>query len=185
MAASSADNVAESFVTAINNHQKSNPSICDVRIIIFQPDMLQSFTDTIQKALGQKAGKPGFWHTVTDTVKGFIGYGSKHEETSLPSASDDSSEVSLYYFSDDYTSIDGCIQAVDSYCRDETIKKVIADEALEHLNQSQRQKVYSLRNEFQVSVTFQQNLGQITIEGMQQDVYNAFEVVQKLLRDVD
>ncbi|XP_041369508.1 protein mono-ADP-ribosyltransferase PARP14-like [Gigantopelta aegis] len=141
MAASSADNVAESFVTAINNHQKSNPSICDVRIIIFQPDMLQSFTDTIQKALGQKAGKPGFWHTVTDTVKGFIGYGSKHEETSRPSASDDSSEVPLYYFSDDYTSIDGCIQAVESYCRDETIKKVIADQALEHLNQSQIERI--------------------------------------------
>ncbi|XP_041369385.1 protein mono-ADP-ribosyltransferase PARP14-like [Gigantopelta aegis] len=143
--------------------------------------MLQSFTNTIQKALEQKSGKPGFWHTFKD----YFGYGSKHGEAAQPSASEESSEVPLYYFSDDYTSIDRCIQAVESYCRDETMKKVIADEALEHLSQSQIQTVNNLENDFQVRVTFQQHLGQLTIEGIQQDVYNAHEVAQKLLREVD
>ncbi|XP_041369512.1 protein mono-ADP-ribosyltransferase PARP14-like [Gigantopelta aegis] len=133
IAVGSVDDVAESFVAAINNHQMIDPSICDVRIIIFQPDMLQSFTNTIKKALANTAGKSGF----LDTVKGFFGLGPKHGEVTQPSVQDKSSEIPLYYFSDDATCIDRCIQHVESYCGEEIITKVIADEALENMNQSQ------------------------------------------------
>ena len=60
MHGSSADTVAEAFVAAINQHQKSGPAISDVRIIIFQPDMLQTFNDTIQTALRQNADQSWF-----------------------------------------------------------------------------------------------------------------------------
>ena len=66
MAAKSAETIAESFVDAINDHQISEPSILDVRIIIFQPDVFQSFTNTIQKVIQKTSGKSGF----LDRVKG-------------------------------------------------------------------------------------------------------------------
>lgn len=69
--------------------------------------------------------------------KGFFGYGPKDEEASHSPVYDKSSEIPLYYFSDDLTCIDKCIQTIESYCGEEIITIPLVDEALAHLNKAQ------------------------------------------------
>ena len=57
-----------------------------------------------------------------------------NEEANQSAVPDDSSELPLYYYSDDSPSIDGCIQAVESYCGEEILTKIVMDETLERLS---------------------------------------------------
>ncbi|XP_041376690.1 protein mono-ADP-ribosyltransferase PARP14-like [Gigantopelta aegis] len=93
------------------------------------------------------------------------------------------SEMCLYYFSDKPTHIIRCIELTECFCEEEIMKKRFEDELLKSLNSAQTEKVRTLENDFQVSVAYQEELGQLQIQGLQQDVSNASDAVHKIIRE--
>ncbi|XP_041369501.1 uncharacterized protein LOC121383495 [Gigantopelta aegis] len=102
-----------------------------------------------------------------------------------PSGFEHPSEICLCYFSDKLMNINRCIELIERFCEEEAIEKTLQDESLKMLNASQTEKLKCLEIDYQVSVTYQQNLGQLHIQGLQQDVHKASDDVQKILREVD
>ncbi|XP_046555938.1 protein mono-ADP-ribosyltransferase PARP14-like isoform X3 [Haliotis rubra] len=175
------EDMATCLIAAVNNYQSSPPKhgmITDIRMVIFQKDMLDPFAAGVIKALTSK--KKGYLRKALDYVWG--GSTGKTERVAQPTEQP-LNDITLYFFSDSMEHIDQAKSMLEDEYHNSTLTRPVFDEALKTLTTQQEAKIQDLEAKFSISVDYNRSRGRVKLQGLTNDVITAMEAVHKIVQE--
>ncbi|XP_046562803.1 protein mono-ADP-ribosyltransferase PARP14-like isoform X2 [Haliotis rubra] len=175
------EEMATCLIAAVNDYQSSHPKhgmITDIRMVIFQKDMLDPFTAGVIKALTSK--KKGYFRKALDYVMG--GSTEKTEQFTRPKEQP-ANAITLYFFSDSMDHIDQAKSMLEDQYQNSTMTRPIFDEALKTMTKQQEAKIQDLAAKFSISVDYNRSTGRVKLHGLTNDVITAMEAVHKIVQE--
>ncbi|XP_048244595.1 protein mono-ADP-ribosyltransferase PARP14-like isoform X1 [Haliotis rufescens] len=175
------EQMATCLIEAVKDYQSSpqkHGMISDIRMVIFQKDMLDPFIAGVSKALSTK--KKGKLQKIYDFVLG--GSDDQTGHVTQPTVQP-VNDVTLYFFSDDIKHIEQAKSMLETEYQNNMMTRPISDEALKTLTKQQEANIQDLGSKFGISVDYSRSSGRVRLQGLTNDVIAAMEAVHKIVQD--
>ncbi|XP_067657091.1 protein mono-ADP-ribosyltransferase PARP14-like [Haliotis asinina] len=175
------EEMATCLIGAVNSYQSSAPKhgmITDIRMVIFQKDMLDPFAAGVNKAL--KSKKKGYFRKAMDYVFGESTEKTEHVAQPTEQAVND---ITLHFFSDSKEDIDKAKSMLENEYQNSTLTKAIMDEVLKTLTKQQEANIRGLGSKFSISVDYNRSTGRVKLQGLTNDVISAMDAVHKIIQE--
>ena len=177
-----AKEAAEGMMTAISKFACEQPTSLDlIRIVIYQPHMLQIFRSAMEACITSAEGGPGF----LSKIAGWFGFGKGGSATSNPTESKNTLREKgnsyLEIFAGCKKDIDKAVEEIEKDVADHCKLKVIERDAISKLSKQQARKILSLQEKHDAVVTIEEEIGRISIRGDAEDVLDVATTIHEIL----
>ncbi|KAL9972377.1 hypothetical protein ACROYT_G018663 [Oculina patagonica] len=174
--------VAEGMLAAISKFAQEQPtSLVFIRIVIFQPHMLQVFRTAMEACISSEESGPGFM----SKIAGLFGFGKGGPATpyTRPSKTKLSEKGQSYLeiFAGTKQNIDKVVKEIEKDVADQCKLKVIEREAISKLSKQQKRKIKELEVKHDAVVTIEEAVGRISIRGDAEDVLDVATTIHEIL----
>ncbi|XP_078371828.1 protein mono-ADP-ribosyltransferase PARP14-like isoform X2 [Oculina patagonica] len=174
--------VAEGMLAAISKFAQEQPtSLVFIRIVIFQPHMLQVFRTAMGACISSEESGPGFM----SKIAGLFGFGKIGPATpyTRPSKTKLSEKAQSYLdiFAGTKQDIDKVVKEIEQDVADQCKLKVIEREAISKLSKQQKRKIKELEVKHDAVVTIEEAVGRMSIRGDAEDVLDVATTIHEIL----
>ena len=179
-----AKEAAEGMMAAIFKFAREEPvSIALVRIVIYQPQMLNVFQTAMEASLSSAKGGTGFLSKLARWIGfGQSGSASSHSMPSMRTFRGKAKPFSyLEIFARTKEDIDAVTETIEKDVADHCKQKVIEREAICKLSKEQTQQVKKLEAKYDVIVNIEQTIGRISVRGDADDVLDVASTIYEVL----
>lgn len=173
---------AEGMISAIFKFAQEQPtSLAVIRIVIFQPHMLQIFRSVMETCVSSAEGEPGLFSKIV----GWFGFGKSGSAMSHPTEAKkifNKKGISfLDIFGGSKQVIDNVVQEIEKDVADHSKLKVIVRDAISKLSKQQTRKIVGLQQNHDAVVTIEEAIGRISIRGDADDVLDIATEIHEIL----
>ncbi|KAL9972371.1 hypothetical protein ACROYT_G018656 [Oculina patagonica] len=174
--------VAEGMLTAISKFAQEQPtSLTFIRIVIYQPHMLQIFRNAMESRISSEESKKG----ALSTFIGWFGFGKSGSATPHTTPSKNALGVKgqsyLEIFAGTKQDIDKVVKEIEKDVADQCKQKVIERDAISKLSKQQKRKIKELEVKHDAIVTIEEAVGRISIRGYAEDVLDVATTIYEIL----
>ncbi|XP_055008012.1 protein mono-ADP-ribosyltransferase PARP14-like isoform X2 [Boleophthalmus pectinirostris] len=194
-----ARNVADAMLDAVVEVLSKNPNTClkTVRMVIFQPQMLRDFHDSLQQ---RSASNPTHTHTHTDKTKesGMLGNLASKIKSFFVSSSPEKTQknsdfvmealkptlICFHICGESVAKINSAKQRIDSLLFKNLQSINFEDKTILSLSQKQLKRLEELQRSMEVGIRVEgkNGKGSVHIEGVAKDVTSATTLIHEMLK---
>ena len=175
---------AEGMMAAISKFAQEQPtSLAIIRIVIYQPHMLNVFQTAMETCISSADGGTGF----LSKVAGWFGFGRSGSTSSHPMPSRrvlNGKEKQFSYleiFASTRQHIDTVIKKIEKDVADHCTRRVIEREAISNLSKEQTTRIKKLEEQYDAIVDIEQKIGRICVRGDAEDVLDIATTIYDIL----
>ncbi len=174
--------VAEGMLTAISKFAQEKPtSLTFIRIVIYQPHMLQIFRNAMESRISSEESKRGAFSTFV----GWLGFGKSGSATPYTTPSKNAlsqkGQSYLEMFAGTKQDIDKVVKEIEKDVADQCKQKVIENDAISKLSKQQKRKIKELEVKHDAVITIEEAVGRISIRGYAEDVLDVATTIYEIL----
>ena len=172
---------AEGMLAAISKFAQEQPtSLTSIRIVIYQPHMLQAFRSALEECISSEESGPGFM----SKIAGLFGFGKSGSAISRRPSKNTSREkgnIYLEIFAGNKQDTDKVVKEIEKDVADQCKQKVIERDAISKLSKQQKRKIKDLEVKHDASVIVEETVGRISIRGDAEDVLDVATTIHEIL----
>ncbi|XP_022795889.1 poly [ADP-ribose] polymerase 14-like isoform X2 [Stylophora pistillata] len=179
---SGAKEAAEILLSAISKFAQEHPtSLAIIRIVIFQPHMLQAYRNAMEKFISSSEGESG----LLSKIVGWLGFGKSGSAISNPTEARKMLRKRGISFLDIFAAskedIDKIVEEIERDVADNCKIKTILNDAISKLSTQQTRKIVELQLNHDAVVTIEEAVGRISIRGDADDVLDIATEIHEIL----
>ena len=177
-----AKEAAEAMLAAISKFAQEEPtSLAFIRIVIYQPHMMQVFRSAMEACISSGESKPGLiWK-----IAGWFGYGKSGSAipytTSAKTILKEKGQSYLEIFAETKKDIDHVVKEIEKDVAEQFKHKVIERDTISKLSKQQKKKIKDLEVKHDTVVTIEEAVGRISIRGDAEDVLEVATTIHEIL----
>ena len=172
---------AEGMLAAISKFAQEQPtSLTFIRIVIYQPHMLQAFRSALEECISSEESGPG----LRSKIAGFFGFGKSGSAISHTPSKKTAREKGISYleiFAGNKQDTDKVVKEIEKDVADQCKQKVIERDAISKLSKQQKRKIKDLEVKHDASVIVEEAVGRISIRGDAEDVLDVATTIHEIL----
>ena len=177
-----AKEAAEAMLVAISKFAQEQPtSLAFIRIVIYQPHMLQVFRSAMEACISSGESGPGLMSKIAGWFG--LGKGGSAIPYTTPSKTNLKGKGQSYLeiFAATKQDIDKVVKEIEKDVAEQCKQKVIERDTISKLSEQQRKKIKDLEVKHDAIVTIEEAVGRISIRGDAEDVLEVATTIHEIL----
>ena len=173
---------AETMLAAISKFAQEMPtSLVFIRIVIYQPHMLQIFRSAMEACISSEESGPG----LMSKIAGWLGFGKSGSAIPYTTRSKanlkEKGKNYLEIFAETKNDIDKVVKEIEQDVAEQCKQKVIENDTISKLSKQQKKKIKNLEVKHDAVVTIEEEVGRISIRGDAEDVLDVATTIHEIL----
>lgn len=159
---------------------KKRRNLTEIRVVLYDKKMIPQYIGAIQSsAESHNKDNKG----IVNWVKGLAGYSAP--DVKLTQSSPELEDAKLHIYAGSQNSVKEVLKALEDMVRDRFTRRTLLDDTLMNMSNPEIAEIYQIGRKHNVEVQVQSMTGQVLIDGLHNDVFEAMQKISQFIRTAE